>query len=129
MVKDKRNIPADNILTYKDFIGSVSFSAANGVLHGKLEGINDLVTYEGESVSELKSAFKEAVEDYIETCKELDKPLFKSFKGSFNIRIPQELHYKASRLANVLNISLNKFVQSALEHEVEENSEFFSESS
>lgn len=123
MDKSKRNIPADNILTYKDFIGTVSFSAVDNVLHGKLTGINDLVTYEGESVNELKLAFEEAVEDYIETCKMLDKPLFKSCKGSFNVRIPQELHYKASKLANVLNISLNKFVQSALEREVKENAD------
>lgn len=55
-----------NTLEHKDFIGSVSFSSEDEVFHGKIEGIDDLVTFEGGSVADLKSAFEEAVEDYIE---------------------------------------------------------------
>jgi len=46
-----------NVLTYKGFIGSVNFSAADSVFFGKLEGVNDLVTFEGKTVQELKDAF------------------------------------------------------------------------
>ncbi|MBK8393453.1 MAG: hypothetical protein IPL23_31165 [Saprospiraceae bacterium] len=53
-------------LTYKNFIGSVHFSEKDEVFHGKLMDINDLVTYEGTSIPELKKAFEEAVEDYLE---------------------------------------------------------------
>lgn len=123
MKKKIRNTPADNVLIYKEFIGSVSFSAVDNVFHGKIEGIEDLVTFEGESVNEIKKSFEEAVEDYIETCKLIDKPLFKSYKGTFNVRVPQELHAKAAKLANILNISLNKLVQNALEKEVDKNAE------
>ncbi len=63
-------------LRYKDFIGSVHFSAEDEVFYGKIEGINDLVTFEGTTVSKLKSAFKEAVADYIEICKESGKEVF-----------------------------------------------------
>ena len=59
-----------DILQYKDFIGSVHFSAEDGVLFGKIEGINDLITFEGTNVEEIKKAFQEAVDDYIEICKE-----------------------------------------------------------
>lgn len=55
-------------LKYKHFTGSVEFSADDEVFFGKIEGINDLVMFEGTSVNELKSAFEEAVEDYIELC-------------------------------------------------------------
>lgn len=54
-----------NILKYKDFIGSVAFSEADGVFFGKIEGIDGLVNFEGESVAELTSAFHEAVDDYL----------------------------------------------------------------
>ena len=41
-------------LSYKGFIGSVQFSADDDVFYGKIEGIDDLVSYEGTSVAELK---------------------------------------------------------------------------
>ncbi len=40
-----------NTLKYKDFIGSVAFSEADGVFFGKIEGIDGLVNFEGESVA------------------------------------------------------------------------------
>ena len=105
-------------LIYKEFIGSVHFSASDSVFHGKIEGVNDLVTFEGESVTALKKAFEEAVEDYIELCKEVDKDPLKSFKGSFNVRITPDLHSKAYKAAVLNGKSLNQFVQDAIEKEV-----------
>ena len=58
-----------NTLTYNGYTGSVEFPEEDNVFFGKLEGINALVNYEGESVTELKNAFKEAVTDYLEFCK------------------------------------------------------------
>ncbi len=107
-----------DILQYKDFIGSVHFSAEDGVFFGKIEGINDLVTFEGTTVDEIKNAFQEAVDDYIDICKETGKPLQKSYKGSFSIRIAPELHKKAVQKSSMLGISLNRLVQRAIEKEV-----------
>lgn len=104
-----------NVLKYKTFIGSVSFSAEDEVFFGKLEGINDLVTFEGKSVEELKSAFEEAVEDYLDVCKEIGKSPFKSFKGSFNVRVQPITHKKAFLRATELGVSLNQLVEKALE--------------
>lgn len=59
-----------DLLKYKDFIGSVHFSTYDEVFHGKLIGIDGLVTLEGGSVVELKKSFEEAVEDYL-SCVEL----------------------------------------------------------
>lgn len=54
-----------NTLKYKGFIGSVAFSEEDNVFFGKIEGIDGLVNFEGESVEELKNAFHEAVNDYV----------------------------------------------------------------
>lgn len=62
-----------DVLTYKDFIGAVHFSGADQIFHGKIEGIKDLVTFEGQSVAELTTAFHDAVDDYLELCKEVGK--------------------------------------------------------
>lgn len=107
-------------LTYRGFIGSVHFSAEDKAFHGKIEGINDLVTFEGGSVDDLIKAFYEAVDDYLELCKEAKRTPHKSYKGSFNVRVSPEVHGKAITKAKQLGISLNKLVQSAIEHEVDD---------
>ena len=108
-----------NILEYKDFIGSVNYTDEDECFYGKIEGINDLVTFEGASVKELKKAFKDAVEDYLELCKELNKEPYKSVKGSFNIRIEPKLHYSAIYTALKKGISLNQFVAEAIKNNVD----------
>ena len=107
-----------DILQYKDFIGSVHFNAADEIFFGKIEGIDDLVSFEGNTVSELKQAFEEAVNDYIILCKTSGKRIEKSYKGSFNVRIAPELHKKAKLLSVMQGISLNQFIQKAVEQEV-----------
>ena len=62
-----------DVLSYKGFIGSVHFNAKDRVFHGKIEGVDDLVTFEGKSVDELIKAFHEEVDDYIDLCKEQNK--------------------------------------------------------
>jgi len=109
----------DNLI-YKDFLGSVHFSAKDDCFFGKIEGIDDLVTFEGQDVKAIKKSFREAVEDYIELCKITKKPVLKSYKGSFNIRIAPDLHKKAVQKSLMLGISLNQLVQQAIEKEVEE---------
>lgn len=54
-----------NTLNYKGFIGSVNFSEEDGVFFGRIEGINGMVNFEGESIKELTNAFHEAVNDYL----------------------------------------------------------------
>ena len=69
-----------DILKYNDYVSSVHFSANDEVFHGKISGKNDQVTFEGKSVSELKKAFKEAIDDYLHACKELNKNPDKVYK-------------------------------------------------
>jgi len=107
-----------DVLVYKDYIGSVHFNAIDEVFYGSIEGIDDLITFEGITVIELKKAFQEAVEDYENICKEENKEIEKSYKGSFNVRVSPEVHKKAKRIAQMKGISLNQFVQKALEDEV-----------
>jgi len=120
MSKSKKNYRMKDVLRYNDFIGSVHFSAEDECFFGKIEGIDDLVTFEGRDVVELKKAFHEAVEDYIGLCRKAGKPLHKSCKGSFNVRMTAELHQKAARKSALLGISLNQLVQRAVEKELRE---------
>jgi predicted HicB family RNase H-like nuclease len=105
-----------NYLEYKGYIGTVEFSAEDKIFFGKIQGINDLVTFEGASVDELTAVFEETVNDYLETCKALNKAPDKVFKGSFNVRVSQELHQKTAILASKKGLNLNDVVKKALSY-------------
>jgi predicted HicB family RNase H-like nuclease len=107
-----------DIITYSDFIGSVHFDSEDMVFHGKIEGIDDLVTFEGRSTNELIKAFHEAVDDYVALCKKAGKEPLKSCKGSFNVRIPSDLHRRAVAKATIKGVSLNELVRETIKKEV-----------
>ena len=104
----------NDILQYKDYLASLSFSTDDEVFYGKILGIDDLVTFEGTSVKELQTAFQDAAEDYITTCHQVGKEPNKTYKGTFNVRIPSDLHKAAAVYAAHNNISLNDFVKTAI---------------
>ena len=110
----------NNTITYKSFIGSIQFSAADKTFFGKIEGINDLVTFEGETVNKLIGSFHEAVDDYLQLCKMKKKDPHKSFKGSFNVRVNPQIHARAYHTAKALKLSLNQFVQQSIEKSLSE---------
>ncbi len=105
----------NDILQFKGYYAEVHFSADDDVFYGKLLGISDLVSFEGSSVTDLKKAFHEAVEDYLITCEELGKDPEKIYKGSFNVRIPPELHRKAANYASIRKMTLNDLVKQAID--------------
>lgn len=106
-------------LQYKGLSGSAHFSAEDQVFYGEILGIDDLVSFHGDSVKALTESFHEAVDEYLETCAQLGKEPGKIYKGSFNIRITPELHRDAAVLASGIKISLNDFVKSAIEYAIE----------
>ena len=104
----------ENVMKYREYVGSVQYNADDKVFHGRLEFITDLVTFEGTSVDELEAAFVEAVEDYIELCETVGKKPEKSFAGSFNIRMKPELHRQAAIVSLEKGVSLNQLVVDAV---------------
>lgn len=112
-----------NLMKYKGFWGSCEVSFEDSILHGKIECINDLVTYEATTPSALEEAFKEAVDDYLETCDLLGKEPDKTLSGSFNIRVGSDLHKKLYLKSKDKGVSLNDLVKSILTAGIEENRE------
>jgi predicted HicB family RNase H-like nuclease len=106
----------NDILQYKNYTATLHFSSEDEVFYGKVIGINDLLTFEGNSVKELQNAFAETIEDYLETCHKLKKQPEKTYKGSFNVRIPAELHREAALVAAKMNVSLNDFIRIAIDY-------------
>ena len=109
-----------NTMTYKGYLGSVAFSEKDNVFFGKIEGINGLVNFEGESVKELTDAFHEAVDDYLAYCKEEGIEPDKSYSGVLNVRLTPAIHRQIAILARQAGLTLNAFIKEAVEEKVEE---------
>ncbi len=103
-----------NTVEYKGYIGSIEYSPEDKCFFGKLEMIDDLVTFEANRADELEINFQRAVDEYIQTCKELERKPQKTYKGIFNVRIDPKLHKKLCKRAIKEGISLNSIIQRAL---------------
>ena len=60
----------ENFLEYKGYLGTVEYSKEDDILHGKVIGIRGLLSYEGNSLENLKKDFYEAVDFYLLHCEE-----------------------------------------------------------
>ena len=109
-----------NTMTYKGYLGSVAYSEKDQVFFGKIEGINGLVNFEGESVKELTEAFHEAVDDYLAYCEDEGIVPDKSYTGVLNVRLTPAIHRQIAMLAIQAGISINAYIKKTLEERVEE---------
>ena len=107
-----------NTMTYKGYLGSVAYSEKDNVFFGKVEGINGLVNFEGESVKELTEAFHEAVDDYLAYCKDEGIEPEKSYTGILNVRLKPAVHRQIAMLAKQAGMTINSYIKEALEEKV-----------
>ncbi|MBR4368308.1 MAG: type II toxin-antitoxin system HicB family antitoxin [Prevotella sp.] len=112
-----------NTMTYKGYLGSVNYSEKDQVFFGKVEGINGLVNFEGESVKELTAAFHEAVDDYLACCEDEGIEPDKSYTGVLNVRLTPAIHRQIAMQALQAGVSINAYIKEALEEKVEEAAE------
>ncbi len=104
-----------DLLHYKGCLGSVEYSQEDDVLHGKLQGIGALVNYEGEDLKTLKAAFEEAVDSYLEFCKEVGETPEKPFEQAIQYQ-PDPIHYqRAINYAKEHDLSVKAVLDRALE--------------
>src|SRR4051794_2984150 len=106
-------------LRHKDFQGSVDF--VDGFLLLQILHIDDVITTQVDSASEAQAAFEQLVDEYILACQEDGTEPCKPFKGSFNVRVTPELHRRAAMAAADEGVSLNSWIQSAIETNLERN--------
>lgn len=107
-----------NTIEYNGYIGTIEYSQEDKCFFGKLDMINDLVTFEANNADDLEENFKNSVDEYIETCKQLGREPQKAFKGVFNVRTGSELRMAAVRNALKMGVSLNSYIKSLIEKDV-----------
>jgi predicted HicB family RNase H-like nuclease len=96
-------------MTYQGYAARIEYSDEDGCFVGHVAGIRDVVGFHGESVAELRAAFEEAVDDYLETCAKVGKPPQRPYSGKLMLRIPPEVHAHAAMMAEARGKSLNQW--------------------
>ena len=104
-----------SILTYKGYQSSFEYDPDADIFHGEVLHLNDVITFQGRSIDELKAALAESVEVYLEYCREKGRAPEKPYSGTFNVRLTPEIHQRIAMRAAHDGLSLNKWVAKALE--------------
>ncbi|MFH1434724.1 MAG: type II toxin-antitoxin system HicB family antitoxin [Pseudomonadota bacterium] len=102
------------MMKYKGFTGCVQFDSEAEIFHGEVVDTRDVITFQGKTAKEIKKAFKDSIDDYIEFCKVRGEKPEKPFSGKFVMRIPPKLHYKVYLKALQSGKSLNAWISEVL---------------
>ena len=103
------------MIEYKGFSGVFEFDPSIDAFHGRVVGLQDVVTFQGHSIDELRREMAESVDDYLELCAEVGKDPERPYRGEFLVRTTPELHRAAATAAETSGLSLNAWVEAAIE--------------
>jgi predicted HicB family RNase H-like nuclease len=103
-------------MTYKEYAARIEYSDEDGCFIGHIAGIKDVIGFHAESVKELRSAFEEAVDDYLATCEKLGRAPQKPYSGKLMLRVPPEVHARAAMMAQAHGVSINQWASDVLAH-------------
>ena len=103
-----------NVLKYNGYLAAIAFDAEDGIFFGHLAGIRDGIGFHAETVDDLRAAFREAVDDYIETCAKIGKTPEKPYSGKMMFRVAPEVHAGVARAAELSGKSLNQWGEEVL---------------
>jgi len=106
------------MMEYKGYVGIVEYDDKAKLFHGDVSNTRDVITFQGKSVDEIEKAFQESIDDYISWCEKDGINPEKPYSGKFNLRLSPELHKEVAVTAKKLKISINTFVEKALQDEI-----------
>lgn len=105
-------------MKYKGYESVVEFDDEAEIFHGEIINIRDVVTFQGRSVEELKQAFQDSVDDYLEFCQQRGEEPDKPFSGKFMVRINPQLHKVIALRAKQEGKSLNSWIEQQLSESI-----------
>ncbi len=103
------------MLHYKGYTGSVDYSEEDKIFFGRVAGIRDIISYEGETSAELEQDFRDGIDDYLKNCEICGQQPNKPFADEIKIKTTPEFHEKVYLKALKNGKSVDDFVQGAIE--------------
>lgn len=102
-------------MKYKGYTGSVEFSPEDNCLFGQVQGLHGtLISYEGNSVEDIRKDFEGAVDDYLASCRESGIVPAKPYSGRLNLRMSSELHAAIASAATSAGTTINDFINRSM---------------
>lgn len=101
------------MLEYKGYVGTVE--ADEGSFIGRVSGLRDVITFEGETFAEVEQAFRGSIDDYLAFCAERGEPPDRPYSGKIPLRVDPETHRKAAARAQAEGVSLNAWIARRIE--------------
>lgn len=101
-------------MLYKGYTSRVDFDDRDAVFVGRVLGVRDVVGFHADNVADLRAAFAEAVDDYLDTCVRIGKAPEKLASGKMMLRIAPEIHSAALVAAQAAGKSLNQWAAEVL---------------
>ena len=98
------------MLKYKGYTGYVVYDDEARIFHGEIAAIKAVITFQGKTVDEIESAFKDSIDDYLDWCKERGKEPEKVHSGKFNLRMPPDIYVKVVAHAAQEGLSINSYI-------------------
>jgi predicted HicB family RNase H-like nuclease len=108
------------MMEYKGYFGFVEFDEDAQILHGEVINIKDVITFQADSVHDLKSAFQDSIDDYLEFCNKRGEEPDKPFSGKLMLRVTPEQHRLISTAARKSGTSLNAWVAERIYKDAQE---------
>jgi len=102
------------MMEYKGYFGKTEFDDEANIFYGEVINLRDVVTFQGETVTELRNSFCESIDDYLEFCALRGEEPEKPYSGKFVVRVDPELHKNLSIQAKKNGKSLNAWVHETL---------------
>lgn len=110
----------NSMMEYRGYHASIEYDAEDKIFVGEVFGINDSLNFHGSSVDELEEMFHQSIDNYLDICARFNKEPDKEFKGTFNVRIPPDMHRQIALQASIQKITLNQFIIKSLEKSLSE---------
>ncbi|MCG3189906.1 MAG: hypothetical protein LKCHEGNO_02445 [Burkholderiaceae bacterium] len=108
-----------NTMSFKGYTARVEYDERDNIFVGRILGIRGIISFHGETVRELRSAFERAVKEYLADCRNEGVAPEKPASGKLLLRVPPEVHGRALVAAQAAGKSLNQWATELLQHAVE----------
>jgi predicted HicB family RNase H-like nuclease len=106
------------MLKHKGYIGVANIDTETDMIYGEVINTRDVITFQATCVADLRAAFIDSVEDYLEFCAERGEDPEKPFSGNYGLRMDPKVHEEASYRAKLAGQSLNEWINNAIVNEL-----------
>ncbi len=103
-----------NEMTYQNYSAKIEYDSIDKIFVGHIIGIQDIVSFHGNTVAELELAFRESVQHYLEVCEKIRQQPQRSYSGKLTLRVPPEVHMAVATAAEINSKSINQWATDIL---------------